>query len=78
MLNHDLIGSGVYDESSRFRMYVIVVFGIFAFGSVLYWRSQAFLASESIELPQHKVAKRTKATNGRYNVEYLDETLNQK
>lgn len=78
MLNYGLTGSGVYDQSARFRMYFIVVFGIFALGSVLYWRSQALVASEYVELPNHHVSKQAKASSGNYQLEYLDESLNQK
>ncbi len=45
---------GVYNLGFRFRLYLFLVFGILAFGSVMYWRMQLMLASEYVEFPIHK------------------------
>lgn len=48
-----IAGSGIHDSSARFRMYLVVTVGLFALGSVLYWRSQNLLAADYVELPDH-------------------------
>lgn len=63
MLSYGLTGSGVHDESVRFRMYLVVVVGIFAFGSVLYWRSELLRSSDYYEMPKKLSAKHIKAAN---------------
>lgn len=55
MFSNDIAGSGIHDASPRFRMYAIVTVAIFALGSVLFWRTQLFVASDYVELPMHKV-----------------------
>lgn len=57
MFSSGMAGSGIHDVNARFRMYLVVTVGIFAFGSVLFWRTQLLLASEYVEMPQHKVRK---------------------
>lgn len=64
MFSDGIAGSGIHDSSARFRMYAIVTVGIFALGSVLYWRSQTLVASEYVELPQHHKSVQ-KAQNGK-------------
>jgi hypothetical protein len=46
-----ITGSGVNDPNLKFRFLVIMTLGILAVGSVLYWRSQLFLAAEYQDLP---------------------------
>lgn len=58
MFSQGLAGSGIHDVNVRFRMYLVVTVALFAFGSVLFWRAQLFMASEYVEMPQHgKVLK---------------------
>lgn len=53
MFSSGMTGSLIHDASPRFRMYLVVVVGIFALGSVLFWRAQLFVASEYVDLPEH-------------------------
>lgn len=53
MFSAGMTGSGVKDINARFRMYTIVTVALFAFGSLLYWRGQLFVANDYVELPQH-------------------------
>lgn len=78
MFSDGLTGSGIHDPSVRFRMYLIFTVAIFAFGSVMYWRSQALLASEFVEFPNHKPTKQAQAGSKNFQIEYLDESINVK
>lgn len=57
MFNEGIAGSGLQDVNVRFRMYLFVTMGIFAFGSVMFWRAQLFIASDYVEFPEHKITK---------------------
>lgn len=61
MFSEGLTGSLIHDANPRFRMYLVVVVGIFALGSVLFWRAQLFVSADYVELPDHgKTVKHTK------------------
>ncbi len=73
MFNDGLMGSGIHDSNVRFRMYLVVTVAIFALGSVMYWRTQALLAADYVDFPEHKQA-RTMHTSGLLkNVEQVNE-----
>ncbi len=55
MFSEGIAGSGLQDTNVRFRMYLIFTIGIFGFGSIMYWRSQALVAADYVELPKHKI-----------------------
>lgn len=55
MFSEGIAGSGLQDTNTRFRMYLIFTVGIFAFGSLMYWRSQSLLAADYVEFPKHKI-----------------------
>lgn len=57
MFNEGIAGSGLQDTNVRFRMYLVFTMGIFAFGSLMYWRSQALVAADYVELPKHKISQ---------------------
>ena len=64
MFSDGLTGSAIHDASPRFRMYLVVVVGIFALGSVLFWRAQLFVSAEYVELPDHgKTVRKVKANS---------------
>ncbi len=42
----DIVGSGVRDGNTQFRILSISAMGVLAIGAVLYWRSQLMLASD--------------------------------
>lgn len=64
LFGSDLTGSAIRDVNVRFRMYFVFTVGIFALGSVLFWRAQLFVASDYVEMPQHIVrSKQAKASN---------------
>lgn len=54
----DLIGSGVKDPNFVYRILIILVMGVLAFGAILYWRVQLYLAASYQDLPvTHKQIK---------------------
>ncbi len=63
MFSEGIAGSGLTDVNVRFRMYLFVTMGIFAFGSVMYWRAQLFISAEYVEFPVHKVTQVDDASN---------------
>ena len=78
MFDDGIAGTGIHDPSSRFRMYLVFTFGVFALGSLLYWRSQSFVAADYVDFPKHRFNEITKAGSSNYQIEYLDESLNVK
>jgi hypothetical protein len=47
-----LTGTGVRDPNIRLRFFFIILAGIIAGGSILYWRSQLLWNQEYVEFPQ--------------------------
>lgn len=49
-----LTGSEVNETNFKLRFLVIIVLGILAWGSVMYWKSQELLAAEYQDMPVTK------------------------
>jgi hypothetical protein len=42
----EIAGTNIHDKDFRFRMYAIVLAGVAAFGSILFWRTQTLLSAD--------------------------------
>lgn len=69
-------GTGLHDPNARLRFLTYIFLGVLAFGSLLYWRTQALNSAEYVEFGS---AKKLKADRGesnlrsnRYQIETFD------
>lgn len=72
-----IAGSSIKSKNIRLRFLMIVLLGIGAFGAVLYWRSQALISQEYVEIPtQHKNGHGNTATlrSQNYQIEVQEES----
>ena len=69
-----ITGSAVYDGNFRLRFCIIMIMGIMAFGSVMYWRSQLLLSSEYVDIPVARHAR--KSNTNLYNQYDIDKLNN--
>jgi len=69
-------GTGLHDKNARLRFLVYIFFGVAAFGSVLYWRTQALTSAEYVEFGSVQQSQR-KSNDGtlrsdRYQIETFE------
>lgn len=54
-------GTGLKDSNIRLRFFVLVLMGIMAFGSVIYWRNKTLTNAEYVDIPTHTRVSRAKS-----------------